>query len=65
MPILSYFYANIAIFSFWKYAINESERFIDKIEKTVESLPDKIIKEGLNRVATVLMAYPSAWEKCF
>lgn len=26
--------ANIAIFSFWKYAINESERFIDKIEKT-------------------------------
>lgn len=26
--------ANIAVFSFWKYAINESERFIDKIEKT-------------------------------
>ena len=26
--------ANIAIFSFWKYAINESERFIDKIKKT-------------------------------
>ena len=30
--------ANIAIFSFWKYAINESERFIDKIEKTCVDL---------------------------
>ena len=26
--------ANVAIYSFWKYAINESERFIDKIQKT-------------------------------
>ena len=26
--------ANIAIFSFWEYAINEAERFIDKIQKT-------------------------------